>query len=182
MLGTSVLDNMQRDVYVATSSFNNELGGQIITWVTHASLVPEKRNVICVFSRFNHTYKLLNKSGLFSLNLPTESQIDRVSLFGLKSGNQENKFNENIDFEMIKHIPILKDTCGYSILKVLKEVDLGDRIIVISRVEHEYFDNSKKPLKLAPFLKGLKPHEIEMQKKNYVHMLQRDAGLIKDEI
>lgn len=182
MLGTSVLDNMQRDVYVATAADNYQIAGQIITWVTHASLVVEKRNVICVFSKFNHTYKTIKKTGRFVLNLPTENQLESVSIFGLESGNEKDKFSVFKNFRLYNELPILNDTCGYSILRLLSEVDLGDRIVVIARVEEEVFEKEKKPLKLRDFLKGLSTEELSIQKSKYLDMVNRDIKYIKDEI
>lgn len=178
MQGTSILDNLNRDVYIATSSFKGELGGQVITWVTHASLVEDKRNVVSVFSKFNHTYKLISQSGSFVLQLPAQDQVSLAATFGLTSGNDRNKFTSDINFHLKKGHPIFAHTCGFSIQRVLKEVDLGDRMIVVSRVEEEVIDQSKKPLNLKSFLESLTPEQSEKQKENYLKMAERDSFFI----
>jgi flavin reductase (DIM6/NTAB) family NADH-FMN oxidoreductase RutF len=181
MLGDSLFDNLERDVYIATTEFNGELGGQVITWVTHASLVPGKRNVISIFSKFNHTYKLLTESKKYILNLPSKDQTDLTCHFGLKSGNNLNKFSNEIEFQKIDNLPILKNTAGYAFLKVMKEFDLGDRVIVISRVESECFLKEIPPLKLRHFLNICSSENIAIQKNNYEFMIKRDMEYIKDE-
>jgi len=181
MLGTSPLDNLARDVYIATVAHDGERAGQVITWVTHASLVPEKRNVIAVFSKFHHTYKTLSAEGTFALNLPTEAQKDLAVLFGLYSGNDLDKFEDpRVRCTTVQGVPLLSDTAGYAILKVLSEVDLGDRIAVISRVVEEAFDATRRPLKLGAFLESCTETEIARHRSNYAMMVERDSAYIRD--
>ncbi len=181
MLGTSPLDNLARDVYIATTAHDGERAGQVITWVTHASLVPEKRNVIAVFSRFHHTYEILGAEGRFALNLPTERQKDLAVLFGLYSGHELDKFEDpRVRCTSRGGLPLLSETAGHAILKVFSEVDLGDRVAVISRVVEETYDSTRRPLKLGAFLESCSEQEIARHRSNYAKMIERDSAYIRD--
>lgn len=183
MLGTSPLDNLDRDLYIATARYAEECAGQVITWVTHASLVPEKRNVIAVFSKFNHTYKVLSDSGVFALNLPSWKQTALAVQFGLYSGNEISKFDDpGVKTRTIADVPVLCGTAGYSVLRVMSQVDLGDRMVVIARVIEEKFFSEVPPLKLSHFLKSCSEDEIALQRSNYLKMVERDSDLISDEL
>jgi flavin reductase (DIM6/NTAB) family NADH-FMN oxidoreductase RutF len=183
MLGTSPLDNLDRDIYIATASHDEECAGQVITWVTHASLVPEKRNVVAVFSKFNHTYKVLSASGVFALNLPSREQTAVAVRFGLYTGNEIRKFdNPGVKIRTVADVPVLCETAGYSVVTVMSQVDLGDRMVVIARVIEEKFFSEVPPLKLSHFLKSCSEDEIALQRSNYLKMVERDAGLISDEL
>jgi flavin reductase (DIM6/NTAB) family NADH-FMN oxidoreductase RutF len=185
MLGTSAGDNLRRDIYIATAKNNDTLSGQVITWVTHASLMPDRRHIISVFSKFNHTYLTAKKSGTYALNLVSPHQLERVYRFGLYSGNDTNKyktferFSDFNDYKISKQgNPILDDVPGYCEVKIIDEKDLGDRIIVIGQVTKDVFNKENQTLSLIEFLNNAEVDMIALQKKNLISMIERDSQYI----
>ncbi len=63
---------------------------------------------------------------------------------------------------------MLCDTSGYAILDVMKQVDLGDRMAVISRVKEEHYVKDVPPLKLGDFLMNCSEDKIALQRSNYL--------------
>ncbi len=90
-----------------------ERAGQVIIWLTHASLVPEKRNAIAVFSKFNHTYEILNQGNRYAVNLPSREQTELAALFGWYSGKGIKKFEDaRVQFQDVGGVPVVCDTSG----------------------------------------------------------------------
>src|SRR3989339_1397631 len=83
-------------LYVITSVGSaGRINGQIGNTVFQITSIPMR--VAVGINKNNYTYELIKEGGLFAINVLKQSQIELVSIFGLKSGRTVNKF-ENIKY------------------------------------------------------------------------------------
>ncbi|MEE8625899.1 MAG: flavin reductase, partial [Acidiferrobacterales bacterium] len=88
----SIFDELHREVYLVSSSYHSVKAGMIVTWITPASLIPERQRVILVLSPEQHTTKTLINSQKFIIHLLAKHQIDLVPIFGLYTSKDYDKF------------------------------------------------------------------------------------------
>ncbi len=51
----SILDDVHKAVYLVTTCYQGRKSGMIVTWVTSASLIPERKRVVLVVSPHHYT-------------------------------------------------------------------------------------------------------------------------------
>ena len=60
---------------------------------------------------------------VYPINLIAEdSNPILIGRFGFCSGRDANKF-QDVDFKIVKEIPVLTDTCGYAVCKVINKFE-----------------------------------------------------------
>ncbi len=146
-MSTSIFNLTNPEIYVITAAHDGLMSGQITTWVTLGSLVPEHLRVVTVISPRNFTFALIQKSRHFVVNLLAEGQQDWLPLFGLQSTREIHKFDGILTETTATGIPILPQTCGWAECQVVQAVDLGDRHVIIADILHHELNGSRKPLR-----------------------------------
>ena len=176
---TSVLDNIDRDVYILTTAFEGDYAGQTITWLTMGSLTPEKKRVIGCISKFNDTYEKLKQSNVVCVNLPTKAQNDLAYQFGSFSGKDINKFELISQFDFSGEIPVIKETCGYSIVEINQWVELEERVLWVGFVKEEVFRKEKliERLTLDYFMQNTDREKLKDHRKRVKGWIERDMKL-----
>lgn len=155
MRTSSIFSLTNPEIYVITAAHQGQMGGQVATWVTLASLVPEKMRVVTIISPRNFTYSLMQASQQFVLQLLAVGQQDWLPLFGLQSGYQIDKFT-GLDLQFTPSgIPILPGTCGWVECRVSYQVDRGDRVIFGADVIASQLHAERQPLRRAEALAAL---------------------------
>jgi flavin reductase (DIM6/NTAB) family NADH-FMN oxidoreductase RutF len=156
-MSTSIFNLTNPEIYVITAAHDGLMSGQITTWVTLGSLVPEHLRVVTVISPRNFTFTLIQKSQRFVVNLLAEGQQDWLPLFGLQSTRDLNKFDGILTETTATGIPILPQICGWAECQVVQAVDLGDRHVLIADVLHHQLHDSRKPLRRIEAMAALPP-------------------------
>ncbi len=154
-MSSSIFNLTDPELYVITAAYGGQVSGQITTWVTLGTLVPERLRIVIVISPRNFTFTLIQKSRHFVVNLLAQGQQDWLPLFGLQSTREINKFDGILTETTANGIPILPETCGWAECQTVQEVDLGDRIILIADVLTHQVDASVKPLCRAAAMAAL---------------------------
>ena len=150
------------EIYVVTTAQGDQLAGQVATWVTLATLVPDSPRVIVVLSPHTHTSSLLQASQSFVLNMLADDQEDFLESFGLRSGFKRDKFADIQLTRTESGLPVLPETCGWALCKVAQSIDVGDRIIWIADVVKQSVNPDKQPLRRVEGLNAL-PDEIRQE-------------------
>jgi flavin reductase (DIM6/NTAB) family NADH-FMN oxidoreductase RutF len=158
-MSTSIFNLTNPEIYVITAAHDGLMSGQITTWVTSGSLVPEYLRVVTVISPRNFTFALIQKSRHFVVNLLAEGQQDWLPLFGLQSTREIYKFDGILTEMTANGIPVLPQTCGWAECQVVQVVDLGDRHVIIADILHHELDESRKPLRRVEAMAAL-PTEV----------------------
>lgn len=70
---------------MVTACYHGITGGMIVTWVTSASLIPERKRIVLVVSPHHYTTQVLLRSRTFVLHHLARTQVHLVPTFGLSS-------------------------------------------------------------------------------------------------
>ncbi len=135
------------EIWVVTALHGATRGGHVATWVMPATLVPEFPRVAAVLSPQNATWRLIEGSGRFALNLLAEGQEELFVRFGRYSGREIDKFAGLELATSAGGLPVLTGTCGYAECEIIEMIDGGDRRIVLADVVDERADVTRVPLR-----------------------------------
>lgn len=94
----------------------------------------------------NYTNKIAkeNKHLVVSI-LANEVDENLIPTFGFCSSRDKNKF-ENIDYEIINNLPVIKNSIGYLILEIIKEVELETHTLFIGKIINGDVLNNSTPM------------------------------------
>ena len=127
-----VLRNLSYGVYVVTSKDKDRNIGCIANSIMQVTSNP---SVIAVsINHDNYTNKVIkenNKFGVSILKETTDAKI--IGTFGYKSSNDTDKF-DGINFKEISEIPVLENTCGYMVCKVIDTMETSTHTIFLGEV------------------------------------------------
>ena len=127
-----VLRNLSYGVYVVTSREKDKNVGCIANSIMQVTSNP---SVIAVsINHDNYTNKVIkenNKFGVSILKETTDAKI--IGTFGYKSSKDNDKF-DGINFKEISEIPVLENTCGYMVCKVIDTMETSTHTIFLGEV------------------------------------------------
>ena len=127
-----VLRNLSYGVYVVTSKDKDRNIGCIANSIMQVTSNP---SVIAVsINHDNYTNKVIkenNKFGVSILKETTDAKI--IGTFGYKSSKDIDKF-DGINFKEISEIPVLENTCGYMVCKVIDTMETSTHTIFLGEV------------------------------------------------
>ena len=127
-----VLRNLSYGVYVVTSKDIDRNVGCIANSIMQVTSNP---SVIAVsINHDNYTNKVIkenNKFGVSILKETTDAKI--IGTFGYKSSKDIDKF-DGIKFKEILEIPVLENTCGYMVCKVIDTMETSTHTIFLGEV------------------------------------------------
>ena len=159
MVNGSMFRVTNPEIYVVTTAYQGQSAGQVATWVTLASLIPEHPRVVIVLSPHTHTSSLLRHSQTFVLNMLASAQVSWLERFGMVSGFTLDKFKDIEVTYTALGVPILPETCGWANCRITEQMDLGDRIIWVADVVEQSFNPNQHPLRRQEGLQSL-PDEV----------------------
>ncbi len=149
-----VLKNLSYGVYVVTSSYNKKNAG-----CTLNSVMQITSNPITIAISINHdnnTNKIISYSNLFAISILKETSDPKIiGEFGFKTSKDTNKF-KNVEYKLIENIPIILDSCGYIICKVIDKLETNSHTIFIGEVIKADGFTSDKPMTYKYYQEKLK--------------------------
>ena len=109
----------------------------------------------------NYTNGCIAQSGLFSFSILAEdSDPGLIGGFGFRSGKDVNKF-DGVDHEMVAGVPVVKDSCGYVVCRVIDTMETATHTVFLGEViDGKVYDSSRKPMTYAYYhqvVKGKSP-------------------------
>ena len=127
-----VLRNLSYGVYVVTSKDKDRNIGCVANSIMQVTSNP---SVIALsINHDNYTNKIIKETNVFGVSILKErADANIIGTFGFKSSKDTDKFN-NIDYKEILGIPVLKDTCGYMICKVIDTMETSTHTIFLGQV------------------------------------------------
>lgn len=127
-----VLRNLSYGVYVVTSREKDKNVGCVANSIMQVTSNP---SVIAVsINHDNYTNKVIkenNKFGVSILKETTDAKI--IGTFGYKSSRDNDKF-DGINYKEISEIPVLENTCGYMVCKVIDTMETSTHTIFLGEV------------------------------------------------
>lgn len=127
-----VLRNLSYGVYVVTSKDKDKNIGCVANSVMQ---VTSNSPVVAVsINHDNYTNKIIKETNKFGVSILKETSNARIiGKFGFESSRDTNKF-DGIDFKEILEIPILEDTCGYMVCKVIDTIETSTHTVFLGEV------------------------------------------------
>lgn len=171
-----VLRNLSYGVYVVTSRDKDKNVGCIANSIMQVTSNP---SVIAVsINHDNYTNKIIkenNKFGVSILKETTDAKI--IGTFGFKSSKDTDKF-EGINFKEIMEIPVLEDTCGYMVCKVIDTMETSTHTIFLGEVieADDYSEENAMTYKYYhENLKGSSPKNAPTYEETSISQVDKDS-------
>lgn len=115
-----------------------------IAWIGITGSNPPSIGISLKKNRYS--LGLIRQTNEFTINIPSSSDMIKADYCGLVSGKSANKFIDTNYTRLKSHkvqAPIIKE-CPYNIeCKVIKEVEIGDWILVIGEIVETHVDEDK---------------------------------------
>jgi len=110
-------------------------------WATVACMAPP---MVCVaINRNRFTLKGIIKNRTFSLNIPSEQQVEKTDYCGLVSGAQEDKSEVFTSFHGKLGTAPMAEECPVNIeCRLFKSVDCGSHQLIIGEIAEIHADRS----------------------------------------
>ena len=153
-----VLRNLSYGVYVVTSKDKDKNVGCIANSIMQVTSNPSVIAVSINHDNYTNTVmKENNKFGVSILKETTDAKI--IGTFGYKSSKDTDKF-DGINFKEISEIPVLENTCGYMVCKVIDTMETETHTVFLSEVIEADDYSNENPMTYKyyhEYLKGNAP-------------------------
>lgn len=142
----SIFRSLNREVWVVTSSTAEARGGLLATWVSQASLDPEKPVLLAGLAPNHHTTRLVQESGILAAHLLTQDQQELAWNFARDSGRTRDKLAACALAESDSGIPILQACHSILVGSVFAKVETGDRVYFWADIIEAQCHSNSSPL------------------------------------
>lgn len=145
MLNTEVFRNMSYGVYVVSTMDRGKPTGCVANSIMQITSSPA--TVAVSMNHDNYTNSCMAKSGVFAFSiLGEQTDVGVIGTFGFQSGKDINKF-DHIEYEMKAGLPVLKNSCGYVVCKIIDQMESPTHTVFLGEVvECGTFDNHDKAM------------------------------------
>jgi flavin reductase (DIM6/NTAB) family NADH-FMN oxidoreductase RutF len=141
-----------------TASSKGKSNVMAVAWIMPVSANPPILAMSIKAERY--TYKLINESGFFAVNVPSFENEKQVLICGRRSGKDTDKFKLakfTTEAGRCVEVPIIKECVAHIECRVTSTTRLGDHILVAGEVcaayaRKEVFDKMYKLDKHHPLL------------------------------
>jgi len=158
-MDTKIFRNMSYGVYVVGTMDQERPTGCIANSIMQITSSPA--TIALSMNHDNYTNGCIDKSGKFSFSiLSQESDPSLIGTFGFQSGKDADKFKE-VDYEMAEGVPVVKDSCGYVVCKVLQKMETSTHTVFLGEViDTKVYEGSSEQMTYAYYhgvIKGRSP-------------------------
>jgi flavin reductase (DIM6/NTAB) family NADH-FMN oxidoreductase RutF len=160
----AVLAALDPEVWLVTARAGERQGALIATSVSTASIVPAAPRVLVGIAPGQHTWELIEASGVFALHLLDEGQTDWVWHFGLRSGHQVDKLAGWPTRLAATGCPIVSGTLSWLDCRVEATLEAGERVIYLAEVSDGRAERTGAPLRLKRLLQTAPPERLRALK------------------
>lgn len=131
-MNTKIFRNMSYGMYVVGTMDGERPTGCIANSIMQITSSPA--TIAASINHDNYTNGCIEKSGVFSFSILAEnSPSDLIGTFGFQSGKDADKFS-GVDYEMISGVPVVKNTCGYVVCKVIDKMETATHTVFLGEV------------------------------------------------
>ena len=175
-----VLRNLSYGVYVVTSRDKDKNVGCIANSIMQVTSNP---SVIAVsINHDNYTNKVIKENNKFGVSILKETtDVKIIGTFGYKSSKDTDKF-DGINFKEISEIPVLENTCGYMVCKVIDTMETSTHTIFLGEVINadDYSEENAMTYKYYhENLKGSSPKNAPTYEETSISQVDKDSKKIK---
>lgn len=154
-MNTKIFRNMSYGVYIVGTMDGDRPTGCVANSVMQITSSPA--TIAASINHENYTNECIEKAGVFSFSILSEaSPAELIGKFGFQSGKEINKF-DGVDFELVSGAPVLKQTCGYVVCKVVDKMETSTHTVFLGEViAAEVYDTSVPEMTYSYYHKVVK--------------------------
>ena len=154
-MNTMIFRDMSYGVYVTTSMDGNRPVGCITNSIMQITSDPA--TIAVSVNHDNYTNSCIDKTGKFAFSILSEkSDPSIIGTFGFHSCRDTDKFS-NVDYEMAAGLPVIKDSCGYVVCRVIDTMETQTHTVFLGEVvEAESYGNDSAAMTYAYYHKVIR--------------------------
>ncbi len=153
-MNINVLRNLSYGVYAVTTLDGERPTGCIANSAMQITSTPA--TIAVSINHDNFTNECIEKSGRLAVSILSEkTDPSIIGTFGYHSGKDIDKF-EKMDYEMIDGLPIIKDSCGYIVCKVVDKFETATHTIFLGEIVDGDVLQDENPMTYAYYHKVIK--------------------------
>lgn len=131
-MNTNIFRSMSYGVYVVSTMDHERPTGCIANSIMQITAVPA--TIAVSINHDNYTNRCIEASGKFACSILSEdSDPGLIGTFGFQCGKDVNKF-DSVAYEMVEGVPVVKDTCGYVVCKVIDKMETSTHTVFLGEV------------------------------------------------
>lgn len=154
-MNTMIFRDMSYGVYVTTSMDGDRPVGCITNSIMQ--ITSEPATIAVSVNHDNYTNSCIDKTGKFAFSILSESSDPSIiGTFGFHSSRDTDKFSD-VDYEMAAGLPVIKDSCGYVVCRVIDTMETQTHTVFLGEVvEAESYGNDSAAMTYAYYHKVIR--------------------------
>lgn len=153
-MNNKVLRNLSYGVYAVTTLDGERPTGCIANSAMQITSTPA--TIAVSINHNNFTNECIENNGQFAISiLSQKTDPSIIGTFGFHSGKDIDKF-EKTDYEMIDKVPVIKDSCGYIVCKVVDKFETTTHTIFLGEIVDGDVLGAEEPMTYAYYHKVVK--------------------------
>lgn len=154
-MNMNVLWNISYGVYIISAMDGNRPTGCIVNSVMQVTATPA--TIAVSINHDNFTNECIRKTNRFAISILLEdTDPSIIGTFGFSSGKNVNKF-DGVPYEMKENLPVLKDSAGYIVCKVIDKMETDTHTVFLGEViDGDVFNESGQVMTYAYYHKVVK--------------------------
>ncbi len=158
-MNTNIFRSMSYGVYIISTMDEGRATG--CTANSAMQITSSPATIAISINHDNYTNECIKKCGCFSISILAEdSDASLIGKFGFQSGRDNHKFMD-VDFRIVKDMPIINDSCGYIVCRVIDTMETSTHTVFLGEViDAEVFKEGRNPMTYAYYhnvIKGKSP-------------------------
>lgn len=158
-MNNNILQNMSYGVYITSTVDRGRPTGCVTNSIMQITASPATFAVSV--NHDNYTNGCIADTGMFAFSILSErSDPSLIGRFGFQSGRDGNKF-EGVDYDMKEGMPVLKDSCGYVVCRVIDRMETSTHTVFLGElVDCDVWEGAAEQMTYAYYhrvLKGSSP-------------------------
>lgn len=131
-MNKNVFRNLSYGVYIISTLDGDRSTGCVANSIMQ--ITSEPATIALSMNHDNFTNSCIAKSGLFAISILSETSASSlIGQFGFQCGKDVDKF-EGISHTMKKGLPVIDDSCGYIVCKVIDTMETSTHTVFLGEV------------------------------------------------
>jgi len=153
----NILRNLSYGMYVVGAKDDRNVGCVVNTVF---QITSDPMTIAVSINHDNYTNQIIKNTNKFSVSILDEDiNPEIIGTFGYKSSEYLDKYKD-FDYEEVDNLPILKNTCGNIICKVIDKIETSTHAVFIGEITNMINYSDKTPMTYKYYhevLKGKSP-------------------------
>lgn len=131
-MNKNVFRNLSYGVYIVSTLDGTRNTGCVANSIMQITSSPA--TIAVSMNHDNYTNSCIQNTGKFAVSILSESSDSSlIGRFGFQSGKDINKF-DGTDFDVKEGLPIINDSCGYIVCKVIDKMETSTHTVFLGEV------------------------------------------------